>query len=62
MIRSICYFLIIYFVFLALLAYGQVDRFFYWIGVCSAATFAGGFVGTMFGELHLREQESEPYR
>ena len=61
MLRSLIYALLIYMVLLAMLAYGHVDRFFYWIGVCSAATFAGAFIGNMFGEIHLREQEHDPY-
>lgn len=61
MLRSLCYVLLIYFVLLAMLAYGHVDRFFYWIGVCTAATFAGAFMGNLFGEIHLREQEDDSY-
>jgi hypothetical protein len=61
MLRPLIYGLVIYFVLLAMMAYGHVDRFYYWIGICSASTFFGALMGNLFGGVHLRELHDDHY-
>ncbi|MGR9106159.1 MAG: hypothetical protein ACU843_04420 [Gammaproteobacteria bacterium] len=59
MLRPLVYALIIYFVLLAMMAYGLVDHFVYWLGICGTAAAFGAVMGTLFGAVHMREQHDE---
>lgn len=62
MLRPLVYALLIYFLLLAMMAYGHVAQFYYWITACSASTFFGALMGNLFGGIHLHEQHSDdPY-
>ncbi|MGH8550610.1 MAG: hypothetical protein ACRERU_18810 [Methylococcales bacterium] len=61
MLRPLIYALLIYVVLLAMMAYGHVDRFYFWIGMCSASSFFGVLMGNLFGGVHLRELQDNPY-
>ncbi|MGR9107357.1 MAG: hypothetical protein ACU843_10560 [Gammaproteobacteria bacterium] len=59
MLRSLVYALLIYFLLLAMMVYGHIDRFYYWIALCSASTFFGALMGNLFGAVHLSELQHD---
>lgn len=61
MLRPLVYALIIYFGLLAMMAYGRLDHFYYWIVACSLSSFLGMMMGNLFGGIHLREMENDEY-
>ncbi|MCI0654121.1 MAG: hypothetical protein L0Y38_06290 [Methylococcaceae bacterium] len=61
MLRFLVYALLIYFGLLAMMAYGHVDRLYYWIAVYSASSFFGLVMGNLFGGIDLRELQDDRY-